>query len=174
MKRKSVAVAAIALTACIALIACGGTEDDASTPTAEGRVQTATPSANGTANTPVYLGEVPVYPRASMQVNSLAEASGAELVDSPAAPPFIVPHVNVGSYPVIQLAVYDTDDSGKQVLEWYRTHLEPEWSFEGGGAGEGAAAAVWTRDGGEKAIWVVVHEGAGAAGKSVMYLWSGS
>ncbi|MGA2285218.1 MAG: hypothetical protein ABSG55_02980 [Dehalococcoidia bacterium] len=117
---------------------------------------------------------MPVYPGATVEINSGADAPGVALAGSPAAPP--ADHdVDVESYSDVKTAIYQTSDSPSQVLDWYRSNMaswQEHWSSAtGGGTATALATAIWTKDSGKEAAWMAAST---QGGMTILYLWSGS
>lgn len=155
---------ALALLAAMTLVACGGKSSDDS----------AGSGLNDDQSAGTFLGEVPVYPEAIEEINSGAELSGADISDTAMAPPVGPSEVDVKAYTKVDLAVYDTVDSPQQVFDWYMTGMTgwtAAWSSRDDGSAQQGAMAVWTKDNGKEAAWMVAEVD---FGKTSLYLWFGS
>jgi hypothetical protein len=167
-----------------ALVACGGgSNDKKATPTTEAQEQQqeeSTPSTKATTEkktTPTpksnsgssdsSLGDVPVYPGATKLTSG--EWSGSE-----GAMPAIGSDVNAGDYNNVAYAMYETNDSPQDVLDWYKDKMsgwKDEGSFSGGSEGEMGAYAAWTKDDGKVAAWITVGE---SEGTTSLGIWTGT
>ena len=165
VKESGYLLTALALLAASALIACGGGKSSD---------EKAGTELNGDHSIGTFLGELPVYPGAIEEINSGAEASGGELAGTAAAPPVGPSQVDVEAYGKVDLAVYDTVDSPQQVFDWYMTRMTdwtPAWSSRDDGSAQQRAMAVWTKDNGKEAAWMVADVD---FGKTNLHLWFGS
>jgi len=156
--------AAFPLVVASVLISCGGGKsNEAGTATVIGLAPTAV----------APLGDVPLYPAATIEVNSGAEASGTVLAGTAAAPPAGF-GVDVKSYSSVGLAVFQTSDSPAQVLDWYKSHMtgwQEHWSSVTGGSADQQASAIWTKDNGKEAAWMAANT---QGGRTDLHLWFGS
>ncbi len=165
MKGFGCLLTALALLAASALVGCGGgrsTGENAGT------------GLNDDHSIGTFLGEVPVYPEAIEEPNSGAETSGGELSGTATAPPVGPSGVDVKAYTKVDLAVYDTVDSPQQVFDWYMSRMTgwtAAWSSRDDGSAQQDAMAVWTKDNGKEAAWIVAEVD---FEKTNLYLWFGS
>ena len=197
MKRSWIyALIALALVASAALVACGGSEDNKATPTVGQNQQqdeatptakattsskttpsgSTTPSTAGTAKATAKatassggsgasLGDVPVYPGAS-------EVSTGEWSGSQAMIPVIGSDVDAGNFSTVKYGIYETSDAANDVFDWYKGQMgdwKQEYTYSGSSGGQTAAMAVWTKNDGKEAAWLMVGEDSGTTSISIFF-----
>jgi hypothetical protein len=150
-----------------AMVACGGGSDkekatptvqqqqeEGSTPAAEAttaKSATSTPKSSG-GSSAGSIGDVPVYPGATKITSG--EWSGSE-----GSIPAIGSDLNAGDYTNVQYAMYESNDSPQDILDWYKDKMsdwKDEGSFSGGSGSDMGAFAAWSSDDGKVAAWITV------------------
>jgi len=158
----------MALVAGAAFVACGGGDDEdkdgkatpAAQETKEGNGGEETPAAKATkeedgggGNGGGSLEDVPIYPGAT-KIGEWSTTSGA-MAGAP---------MDLGEYSSITYAMFETDDSTDDVLDFYKDKMK-DWNDEGTFSfGEGEEAMswfYWTKDEGAVAAMVMVVEEGG-------------
>lgn len=163
---------AVALVAGVAFVACGGEEEEEGAPpaaateaeapteaeTEEAVVEEEEEEEEGDGAAEASIADVPVYPGAT-EVYS-GEWSGGE-----AAIPMAGAPIEAGEYATVEYAMFETGDSVDDVFSFYEDEMgdwEEVWTFSGGDEEGMGGMAIWTKDDGEVAAWVVVAEEDGA------------